>query len=51
MITLNPEAVLLVPAVLSVAFLVWALRGLWRDERRHATQDNMSQGRTSRYRL
>jgi len=38
MITINPEAVLLVPAVLSVAFLVWALRALRRDEKRRTPQ-------------
>jgi len=46
MITLNPEAILLVPAVLSVTFLLWALRALWKEERRH-----MTQVRTDRYRL
>jgi len=34
MITVDRDALLLVPAILSIAFMLWFLVMLWREERR-----------------
>lgn len=33
MVTFNPNVLWLVPAILSVAFMLWVLWGFWQDER------------------